>query len=282
MELLQLKYLCTAARFENFSRAAKFHNIPQSAISKTIAQLERELGAQLFVRNGNRVLLNERGKQFCREVSRALGILHDAAQHAKSADDLHGEVRLLAEEHHGELLRLIADFKKEHPAITFTVLTQYDEGFDYDLRVCARSAMPTRTTGEKLRDARVQLLLPANHRLAGEDRLSPASLDGDGQVVLKDAPATRAAGEFLRRAGVDLPVVMTCDDRASLYAYVGAGLGVAFASGVSAREAEEAGVVLCRMREDWQYSTCLSYRRTLSPAAEALRAAIIGRLGALR
>ncbi|MBQ8859595.1 MAG: LysR family transcriptional regulator, partial [Clostridia bacterium] len=41
MELLQLKYLCTAARFENFSRAAKFHNIPQSAISKNIAQLER-------------------------------------------------------------------------------------------------------------------------------------------------------------------------------------------------------------------------------------------------
>ena len=73
MVLLQLKYLCTAARLENFSRAAKFHNIPQSAISKTIAQLERELGVQLFARNGNRVTLNERGKLFCREVSRALG-----------------------------------------------------------------------------------------------------------------------------------------------------------------------------------------------------------------
>ncbi len=283
MELLQLKYLCTAARFENFSRAAKFHNIPQSAISKTIAQLERELGAQLFVRNGNRVVLNERGKQFCREVSRALGILNDAAQHAKTGDDLHGEVRLLAEEHHGELLRLISDFKKDHPTVTFTVLTQYDEGFDYDLRVCARAAMPARTAGEKLRDARVQLLLPANHRLAGEDRLSPSSLAGDGQIVFaKGTPATQAIGEFLRRAGVDLPVIMTCDDRASLYAYVGAGLGIAFASGVSVREAEEAGVVLCRLREDWQYPTCLSYRRTLSPAAEALRTAILERLGAAR
>ena len=53
MELLQLKYLCTAARLENFSRAARHHNIPQSAISKTILQLERELGVQLFIRTGN-------------------------------------------------------------------------------------------------------------------------------------------------------------------------------------------------------------------------------------
>lgn len=282
MELLQLKYLCTAARFENFSRAAKFHNIPQSAISKTIAQLERELGTQLFVRNGNRVTLNERGKRFCREVSRALGILGDAAEAAKTHDDLHGEVRLLVEEHYGELLRIVSEFKKDHPAVALTVSTYPDEGFDYDLRVCAKAAMPAGISAERLRDARVQLLLPAGHRLAGEERVACASLDGEGQIILsKGTPAHRTAQEFLRRAGVTLPVALTCDDRAGLYAYVGAGLGVAFTSGASAREAEEAGVVLCRMREDWQYPTCLSYRRALSPAAEALRTALLERLGSL-
>ena len=72
---------------------------------------------------------------------------------------------------------------------------------------------------------------------------------------------------------------MTCDDRGALLSSVRAGLGVAFVSGFSAREAEEAGVVLGRLRENWQYQTRLSYRRALSPVAEAFRALLCERLG---
>ena len=41
MELLQLRYFLTVAELLNISHAAKYHRIPQPAMSKTISRLER-------------------------------------------------------------------------------------------------------------------------------------------------------------------------------------------------------------------------------------------------
>ena len=52
-----------AAEFGSFSRAASFFNLPQSNVSRQIAQLEAELGARLFNRNGRGVTLSEVGQR---------------------------------------------------------------------------------------------------------------------------------------------------------------------------------------------------------------------------
>lgn len=283
MELLQLKYLCTAARMENFSRAARHHNIPQSAISKTILQLERELGVQLFIRTGNRVALSEAGRRFCREVQRSLDILGEATTRIRAGGEgVHrGEVHLLVEEHGDELLRLVTDFRRENPEVTFSLGGARETGMDYDLRVCARAALGDHLAVDELRGAEVFLLTAATHRLAEWERVPLSALRGERLVSLSGGtPAAAAAAERLRRAGVELPTVITCDDRQSLCAYVGAGAGVAFAAGLSEAAVRESGVHLCRLADgDIRYPTCVSYRRTLSPAAAAFREAILERLG---
>jgi DNA-binding transcriptional LysR family regulator len=283
MELLQLKYLCTAARLENFSRAARHHNIPQSAISKTIAQLERELGVQLFVRNGNRVSLSEAGRKFCREVQRSLDLLNEATSSLKGGGEeaLRGEVHLLVEEHYSELLRLVADFRSDRPGVTFTVSGAPDSGMDYDLRISARSALLDHIGVDDLRGAEIMLLTAATHRLTEWDRVPTAALRGERLVSLsRPSQAVQAAEERLRHAVGALPTVIACDDVHSLCAYVGAGAGIALAAGVSEQVARELGVRLTRLQEEeLRYPTCLSYRRPLSPAAAACREAVIARLG---
>lgn len=52
-----------AAEFGSFSRAANFFNLPQSNVSRQIAQLEEQLGARLFHRNGRGVSLSEVGQR---------------------------------------------------------------------------------------------------------------------------------------------------------------------------------------------------------------------------
>ena len=52
-----------AAELGSFSRAASFFNLPQSNVSRQIAQLEDELGARLFHRNGRGVTLSEVGQR---------------------------------------------------------------------------------------------------------------------------------------------------------------------------------------------------------------------------
>lgn len=80
MELMQLRYFKEVARQENFTRAAKTLHITQSALSKSIAKLEEEVGVRLFERNGNRVHLNRLGKalldcsdQTLRDLENSLG-----------------------------------------------------------------------------------------------------------------------------------------------------------------------------------------------------------------
>ncbi len=68
--LVQLRYFQEVARRENMTEAAKKLNITQSAISTAMAQLERTLGIDLFIRQKNRsVVLSPAGRRFLSEVN---------------------------------------------------------------------------------------------------------------------------------------------------------------------------------------------------------------------
>ena len=61
MEIKQLKYFVEVARSEHISDAALELNIAQSAVSRQITQLEKELNVTLFKRSGRNIIL--RGKE---------------------------------------------------------------------------------------------------------------------------------------------------------------------------------------------------------------------------
>ena len=79
MEMHQLRYFIQVAKLESVSKAASMLNITQSALSKTIAKLEGELGTPLFDRIGKRLFLNDRGKFFLKAAEKALRDLSEAA-----------------------------------------------------------------------------------------------------------------------------------------------------------------------------------------------------------
>ena len=64
MEIRQLKYFAAVADTLNFSRAAETLLISQSALSKQIADLERELGMVLLQRDKRSVRLTPAVKVF--------------------------------------------------------------------------------------------------------------------------------------------------------------------------------------------------------------------------
>jgi Transcriptional regulator len=64
MNLLHLRYFRTLAKTEKMSQAAQTLHIAPPSLSLTISRLEKELGVSLFDRVGNRIKLNENGKEF--------------------------------------------------------------------------------------------------------------------------------------------------------------------------------------------------------------------------
>ena len=64
MEITQLKYFMAVAKTGKIVIAADSLFVTPPAISTSIAQLEKELGVQLFTRRANRLQLNKQGEIF--------------------------------------------------------------------------------------------------------------------------------------------------------------------------------------------------------------------------
>ena len=72
MELKQLQYFLAVAEYLNFSRAAESLYISQPALSHQIAELERELGAELFIRDRRKVYLTTTGSALIQPAREAI------------------------------------------------------------------------------------------------------------------------------------------------------------------------------------------------------------------
>ncbi len=80
MEIAQLQYFTVLARTEHMTKAAELLNISQPTLSKSISNLEAELGLPLFSRTGHQISLNHEGRILLRYAQLVLKDLDAARQ----------------------------------------------------------------------------------------------------------------------------------------------------------------------------------------------------------
>ena len=61
MELRLLRYFLTVAKEQSFTKAAEQLHITQPTLSRQLAAFEKELGIDLFLRNGKKISLTDEG-----------------------------------------------------------------------------------------------------------------------------------------------------------------------------------------------------------------------------
>ena len=131
MEMLQLRYFYESAMAESFSKTAQKHMVPPSSVSASVRRLEQELGTELFIRTGNRVILNEKGKRFLEAVGSTLTQLDIAVDDISAQPAEKQTISVLARSTRETLVRWIISFHRMYPAISFK-LTFDDKPENYE------------------------------------------------------------------------------------------------------------------------------------------------------
>ncbi|MEM7530191.1 MAG: LysR family transcriptional regulator [Pseudomonadota bacterium] len=145
--LTRLRPFEAAARHESFSVAASELGMTQTAVSKQVAALERELGVDLFERRNRAVFLTDAGRRLGRVVSAALSDIA-AELAALQGRRRSGELILhcqLCEAFYWLMPRL-SGFHERHRGVELRVvsslnpLTETAEAFDVAMQTSGRSS----------------------------------------------------------------------------------------------------------------------------------------------
>jgi DNA-binding transcriptional LysR family regulator len=84
--LLQIEYFIAAAKYLNFTEAAKNLYVSQPSLSRQIAILENEIGVQLFFRTKRNVRLTPAGTVLHKELQGIINSIEDAIEKAQQPD----------------------------------------------------------------------------------------------------------------------------------------------------------------------------------------------------
>jgi len=134
MELRQLRYFVTVADHLSFTKAAEYLFVAQPTLSRSIANLEFELGVKLLERKQHKVNLTEPGKIFLEEARRIVGISDEAIQKIRQTGGNDGSLNigfLPTFFYKQNLPSWISEFRNAHNGIGLN-MSQYNSSVLYD------------------------------------------------------------------------------------------------------------------------------------------------------
>ena len=117
---LQIDYFMAVATNLSFTKTSEELFVSQPAISRQISQLEKELGAKLFVRSNYSIRLTEAGMLLRERAEDILALVDKTLADFQSLEDsFRGEIYVGAPESESMLFfaEAVRDLQKEHPGI---------------------------------------------------------------------------------------------------------------------------------------------------------------------
>ena len=195
MDLDQLRYFLSAARRQNFTRAAEDLGISQSALSRSIQKLEDELGQPVFERKTRSISLTDAGLLLQARAQQVLTMLEDTK--AEIADDgQSGRVRVgaiptIAPYFLPDVLRRFSTeypkaFLIVHENTTDNLLKKCTQG-EIDIAVVALPITAKYLEFEELFEEELFLVLPPEHPLAAKEKIRFNDVEPYPFILLDEA-----------------------------------------------------------------------------------------------
>jgi LysR family transcriptional activator of glutamate synthase operon len=236
VELHQLRIFHSAVKAGGFTHASRELHLSQSTVSQHIKQLEEEIGCQLFMRVGKRVLLTEAGQLLRDHCEKIFQDVKNAEMAIRESNGLkRGEVRfgtgsttLIY-----QLPPVLETYQARYPNIELIVVSEITDIILRDVQAqrldLGLVMLPVDEQDLQvvpLYDEELKVALPIRHPLARKPSLSVADV-GELRFILyaRKTVMRRLIDGFFAELGVAPPIAMEMENIEAIKSLIGAGLG---------------------------------------------------------
>ncbi|MCY9786120.1 LysR family transcriptional regulator [Nocardiopsis sp. EMB25] len=230
-------------------RAAEALSFTPPAVSQQIAALERQVGQSLFSRGPRGMELLRAGEILLELSGEALDRLDIAEATMRSlANTMLGPIRVSSFGSAGWSLvpRAFSAHRENYPhtalsyaeaepedAIEHVKKDLADVALTYTYDNVPLAQTPTLISELVLREP-IGVVLPEGHPLAGNERISLEDLAEESWILGRDeTPCTRATRNWAAASGFEPQAHFRSNDYATVFGFVGAGLGIALVPALS-------------------------------------------------
>lgn len=272
MELLQLKYFCYAAETQSFALTAKKFRVPPSDISQTVKRLERELGAELFDRRANRILLNDNGRRLLGLVRDAVSTLENAA-FAFSQEKIGGTLRICINTNRRLVMGVVGKFRDLYPQVSLVIKCGAEPSSEeFDLIFTNEKSDSPTLRSQRMFSERILLAVNRSDPLATLERIGRNELADRDFIVMNERNSLwRITQEICAEMGFRPHVAIQGDDPFYIRKCVEMGLGISFVPSVSWQGQFDGQIVLRDVVDHKRDVYLLLAGDPPSPAASAFR-----------
>lgn len=242
MNMNQIHYALTVARYKNFSKAAESLFLSQPALSLQIKKLEQELGFPLFSRKAQGVTITPEGEKFfqdAQEVEIAWNQMLQNAAACRGEATRHLRIAVSTRIYSNDLFDDVLDFFDSHPEIEATFVTEagadsfaalqngtVDVALD---RIPPIQLLPDYKkffACELISEQQCFLVSPDSKKFPN-DSLAFSKLEGISFVTgLENSMEDRTLKQFCRESGITLGKIYRSDGISTVMDLVRSGKGI--------------------------------------------------------
>jgi len=238
--LRQFRYFVAVAESGSVAAASRMLDIAQSALTKSLAELEGELGSALFERSSKGMRLTAQGHRFLGSARKVLGSVADAVRLHGDADapELGGVLALgvtsLVAGYY--LSELFSRFRRHCPAVEVFVTEDAPRFLEHllingelDVAIMVSNVLsePQAMVAETLTRSQNRVWLPANHALAAREELTLADCAACDQIVLEADRIDELLRSLWARHQLKVRSILRTSSLEAVRSLVGAGAGIA-------------------------------------------------------
>src|SRR5579884_2676746 len=246
MEISQLEVFLAVAQEGGFSRAAEKLYRTQSAVSQAIRKLETELGEPLFDRSTRDGMLTDAGHVLQDYAERLLNLRENAREALTELRELQkGKLVVAANEFTAlYLLRVLAEFRRLHPAIRIVVQRSLGSRIPDDIRrqncefgVLTYDPQDAELSSVVVYSDELIFVVPRGHPLSHEARVSIRQLGAESFVAhIVSSPYREKVIQAFEKYKTPLHMAVELPTLQAIKRFVAMGNGVAFLPEISVED----------------------------------------------